>query len=142
MMSVNGRTGRVPDTLDFVFQHQFAALQFDDLEVVGGKMLEGIVQFVFQNFVFPFQFNEMRLNRHKKSPLLVDLRFNSGRVSVHERRHLSTGIKKQSLRYFVSSEMNCDGTIPRYRRWNWLQFSAMTGPYKDAGENLLKVRSI
>jgi hypothetical protein len=32
-------------------------------------MLESVVQFVFQNFVFAFQFNEMRLNCHKKPPL-------------------------------------------------------------------------
>ena len=56
------------DTFNFVFQHQFAALQFNDAEIVGRKMLESIVQFVFQNFVFAFQFNEMRLNCHKKSP--------------------------------------------------------------------------
>ena len=53
------------DTLDLVLEHQLAALEFDNLEVVGGKMLESIVQFVFQNFVFTFQFNEMRLNRHR-----------------------------------------------------------------------------
>jgi hypothetical protein len=33
-------------------------------------MLQGLVQFVFQNFVLAFQFNEMRLNCHEKSPLL------------------------------------------------------------------------
>ena len=64
----------VLDTLDLIFEHQLAALEFDNLEVVGRKMLESIVQFVFQNFVFAFQLNEMRLNRHKKPPLEVDLR--------------------------------------------------------------------
>ena len=58
----------MPETRDFVLQHQFAALLLDNLKVVGRKMLESIVQFVFQNFVFAFQFNEMRLNCHKKSP--------------------------------------------------------------------------
>jgi hypothetical protein len=53
-----------PKALDLVLDYEFAALEFDNLEIVDGAMLECIVQFVFQNFVFPFQFNEMRLNRH------------------------------------------------------------------------------
>lgn len=70
------------DALDLVLEHQLAALQFDNLEIVGGKMLESVVQFVFQNFVFAFQFNEMRLNCHKKSPLLVDLRSDKARFQA------------------------------------------------------------
>jgi hypothetical protein len=31
---------------------------------------EGFVQFVFENLVFAFQFNEMRLNCHTKPPRL------------------------------------------------------------------------
>ena len=50
------------DALDLVLEHQLTALEFDNLEIVGGKVLQSVVQFVFQNFVFAFQFNEMRLN--------------------------------------------------------------------------------
>jgi hypothetical protein len=31
---------------------------------------ESFVQFVFENLMFPFQFNEMRLNCHTKPPRL------------------------------------------------------------------------
>ncbi len=37
-------------------------------------MLQSIVQFVFQNFLFAFQFNEMRLDRHMYPPLLIDFK--------------------------------------------------------------------
>jgi hypothetical protein len=59
----------VLQSFDLVPDHQFSALQLDYVEVVGGKMHESVVQFAFQNPVFPFQFNEMRLNCHTKSPL-------------------------------------------------------------------------
>jgi hypothetical protein len=62
-------TGRVFQSLDFVSDHQFPALQLDYLEIVSGKMHESLVQLAFQDSVFPFQFNEMRLNCHTKSPL-------------------------------------------------------------------------
>lgn len=55
--------------LDLVLDHQFTALQFDDPQIVRGQMPHGIVQFAFQNPMFAFQFNEMRLNCHQKSPL-------------------------------------------------------------------------
>ena len=56
--------------LDFVLDHQFAALQLDYLQVVCGWMGESLVQFAFQNPMFAFQFNEMRLYCHTKSPRL------------------------------------------------------------------------
>jgi hypothetical protein len=74
VMSVNGRTGRVADAFDLILQHQLPALQLNDVEVVCRTMLEGIVQFVFQNFVLTFQFNEMRLDRHMYPPLLIDFK--------------------------------------------------------------------
>src|SRR5476649_2183467 len=56
--------------LDLVLDHQFPALQLDNLQIVCGKMHQSVVQFVFENLVFPFQFNEMRLNCHTKPPRL------------------------------------------------------------------------
>jgi hypothetical protein len=68
MPLVNRLVCRVLQSLDFVPDHQFPAFQLDDSEVVRGKMHERVVQFAFQNPMFPFQFNEMRLNCHTKSP--------------------------------------------------------------------------
>jgi hypothetical protein len=50
--------------LDLVPDHQFSALQLDYVEVVRGKVHQSLVQFAFQHSMFPFQFNEMRLNCH------------------------------------------------------------------------------
>jgi hypothetical protein len=54
--------------LDFVLDHQFAALQLDYGQIIRGWMGESFVQFAFQNPMFAFQFNEMRLYCHAKSP--------------------------------------------------------------------------
>ena len=56
--------------LDFVLDHQFAALQLDYGQIIRGWMGESFVQFAFQNPMFTFQFNEMRLYCHTKSPRL------------------------------------------------------------------------
>src|ERR1700719_2041768 len=61
--------------LDLILDHQFAAPQLDYCQVVCGGMGESLVQFAFQNPMFAFQFNEMRLYCHAKSPRLWDLRF-------------------------------------------------------------------
>jgi hypothetical protein len=53
-----------PEPLDLVLDHQFAALQLDYCQIVGGWMRESLVQFAFQNPMFAFQFNEMRLYCH------------------------------------------------------------------------------
>jgi hypothetical protein len=47
--------------LDLILDHQFAALQLDNLQVVGGKVHERFVQFILENLVFTFKFNKMRL---------------------------------------------------------------------------------
>jgi hypothetical protein len=47
--------------LDLILDHQLAALQLDNLEVVGGKVHERFVQFILENLVFTFKFNKMRL---------------------------------------------------------------------------------
>jgi hypothetical protein len=49
------------ETFDLVPDHQFATLQFDDAEIVRREMHERVVQFAFEDPVFTFQFNEMRL---------------------------------------------------------------------------------
>src|SRR3954447_13823065 len=54
--------------LDFVLDHQFAALQLDYGQIIRGGMGESLVQFAFQNPMFTFQFNEMRLYCHTESP--------------------------------------------------------------------------
>jgi hypothetical protein len=41
---------------DFVFNHQFATLQLNDLEVVDRRMSTGFSYFGFQGAVPPFQF--------------------------------------------------------------------------------------
>ena len=59
---------RSVDTLsqsfDLILNQEFAALQFDDTQVVRGKVYKSLVQFSLQNLMFTFQFNEMRLNCH------------------------------------------------------------------------------
>src|SRR4051794_23839209 len=61
--------------LDLILDHQLAALQLDNLQVVCGKVHERFVQFIFENLVFTFKFNKMRLYCHTKSPRWVNLRF-------------------------------------------------------------------
>jgi hypothetical protein len=47
--------------LDLILDHQLAALQLDNLQVVCGKVHEGFVQFILEALVFTFKFNKMRL---------------------------------------------------------------------------------
>jgi hypothetical protein len=47
--------------LDLILDHQLAALQLDNLQVVGGKVHERFVQFILEYLVFTFEFNKMRL---------------------------------------------------------------------------------
>jgi hypothetical protein len=65
---VQCRVGVLPELFDFILEEQFSALEFDDAKIVGGQMPKGLVQLTLENSVFPFQFNEMRLNRHIKPP--------------------------------------------------------------------------
>jgi hypothetical protein len=46
---------------DLILDHQLAALQLDNLQVVCGKVHERVVQFIFEDLVFTFKFNKMRL---------------------------------------------------------------------------------
>jgi hypothetical protein len=96
--------------LDFVLNHQFAALQLDYLQVVCGWMGESLVQFAFQNPMFAFQFNEMRLYCHTKSPRLWDLRFDQD-----DGVYISLGgcrwVLKIECSHGVLLEMNREGTF-------------------------------
>jgi hypothetical protein len=47
-------TRGVSQPLDLVLDHQFSAFQFDNLQIVCGKMHESFVQFIFENLVFSF----------------------------------------------------------------------------------------
>jgi hypothetical protein len=58
---VESFVGGMPQPLDLILDHQLAALQLDNLQVVGGKMHERFVQLVLENLVFTFKFNKMRL---------------------------------------------------------------------------------
>jgi hypothetical protein len=58
------RDGGVLQPLDLVLDHQLAALQLANLEVVYGGVHEGFVQFVLEYFVFTLQLNEMGLYCH------------------------------------------------------------------------------
>ena len=46
---------------DLILDHQLAALQLDNVEVVCGKVHERFVQFILEALVFAFKFNKMRL---------------------------------------------------------------------------------
>src|SRR5215470_9680987 len=47
--------------LDLILDHQLAALQLDNVEVVCGEVHERFVQFILEALVFTFKFNKMRL---------------------------------------------------------------------------------
>ena len=47
--------------LDLILDHQLAALQLDDLQIVCGKVHERFVQFILEDFVLAFQLDQMRL---------------------------------------------------------------------------------
>jgi hypothetical protein len=100
--------------LDFVLNHQFAALKLDYVQVIRGWMGESLVQFAFQNPMFAFQFNEMRLYCHAKSPRLWDLRFDQDNGV-----YISPGgcrwVLKIECSHGVLLEMNREGTFAEGR---------------------------
>jgi hypothetical protein len=96
-------------SFDFVPDHQLTALQLDNMEVVRGKMHERIMQFTFQNPMFPFQFNEMRLYCHTKSPLFgSNPQIRPRQMSVHQPGGLSMDIENLAVIFEGLSEMNRD----------------------------------
>jgi hypothetical protein len=60
----------MPQSFDLVLHHQLPALELDYLQIVCGQVQKSFVQFVFENLVLPFKFNEMRQNCHSKPPRL------------------------------------------------------------------------
>jgi hypothetical protein len=60
----------MPQPFNLVLHHQFPALELDYLQIVCGQVQKSFVQFVFENLVLPFKFNEMRQNCHSKPPRL------------------------------------------------------------------------
>jgi hypothetical protein len=58
---VESFAGGMLQPLDLILDHQLAALQLDNLQVVCGKVHERFVQFIFEDLVFTFKFNKMRL---------------------------------------------------------------------------------
>jgi hypothetical protein len=64
------------------------------------------MQFAFENLVFAFQFNEMRLNCHTKPPRLIETSDSIGRESVHESENLSMGIEIDGLIFPLTSVTN------------------------------------
>ncbi|KJC57831.1 hypothetical protein UP10_26935 [Bradyrhizobium sp. LTSPM299] len=80
--------------LDLVLDHQLAALQLANMQVVYGGVHECFVQFVLENFVLAFQFDQMRLYCHYELPRWVKPQIRSGLLSVHEWKELSMGDAK------------------------------------------------
>ena len=58
---MEGFAGGMSQPLDLILDHQLAALQLDNSQVVCGKVHERFVQFIFEYLVFTFKFNKMRL---------------------------------------------------------------------------------
>ncbi len=57
-------SGGVLQPLDLILDHQLAALQLANLQIVYGEVHERFVQFVLEYFVFTLQLNEMGLYCH------------------------------------------------------------------------------
>jgi hypothetical protein len=60
-----------PQFLDLVFQHQFSALQFSELEIVCGGMKLFRRDLFFECTVTPLEFREMVLHRHRANPFEI-----------------------------------------------------------------------
>src|SRR5258706_6462043 len=75
------------------------------------------MQFVFQNLVFPFQFNEMRLNCHTKPPRLDETSDSIRRVKcTRAAESVDVFKKKRRLIFPRSSVTNREyGTRPNVR---------------------------
>jgi hypothetical protein len=58
---VESFAGGMLQPFDLILDHQLAALQLDNSQVVGGKVHECIVQFILKALVLTFKFNKMRL---------------------------------------------------------------------------------
>jgi hypothetical protein len=92
--------------LNLVLEQELAALEFDDAHIVHGEMVQCLVQFAFEDAMFPLQLNEMRLNRHKKSPSFVDVSYEPEQKIVHRNYDLSTGINATHSNLLLSAQWN------------------------------------
>src|SRR3954467_8654277 len=72
---------------DLILDHQLAALQLDNLQVVGGKVHDRFVQLILENLVLAFKCNKIRLECHAKSPRWLNLRFDPDE-GVYTRRRI------------------------------------------------------
>jgi hypothetical protein len=55
---------RAAKALDLVLYLQFTTLDFDDCDVIRGRMVERFVKLIFEGFVLSFQFRKMSQDRH------------------------------------------------------------------------------
>jgi hypothetical protein len=86
--------------LDLILDHQLAPLQLDNLQVVCGGVHERFVQFILENLVFAFQFNEMRLYRHYEISSVAEPWIRPAQRSVHKPAKLSMGIPHRRAHVF------------------------------------------
>lgn len=84
-------------SFDLVLEHQFPALQLGNPQIVTGKVPESIVQFAFQNSMFPFQFSEMRLNCHSNLLGEMNLRFAPNPKVYMNQNDCRWGLKDPSI---------------------------------------------
>src|ERR1700709_2525546 len=85
LSSVQRFSDRRTQPLDFVLHHQFATLQVNNHDVVGGRMHQRVVDLMFESRVLPFELGKMSFNRHWRGPP-SDC---SGRWIVHESSEVS-----------------------------------------------------
>lgn len=81
---------------DLVLDHQFPALEFHDAKIIGGQMQQGIVQFCFENLVLAFQFDQMRLKCHSKTPRVVEK--NQFRIRLDDEVYMTVDICRWVLK--------------------------------------------
>jgi hypothetical protein len=62
---MDGIAGRRAQPFDFVLDLQFSTLDFDDRDVIRGRMIERFVKLSLERFVLTFQFRKMSLDRHR-----------------------------------------------------------------------------
>lgn len=85
-----------PQALDLIFDLKLAAFDFEDRDVVGGRMIERIVKLILKSFVLSFQFCKMSLDRHWHLPdFALDDRLYMTQVACRLRRECTSLILNQ-----------------------------------------------
>lgn len=59
-------------TLDFVFQEKLLTLQFDQFQVISGRMSEFLLDLTLKRLVTTLEFSKMGLQCHAIPPLAYD----------------------------------------------------------------------